>query len=192
VTPAHDEQGYTLVELLLAVVIMGAIMGSLTGALVIGLRTTSTSSLRLSQTGDIELIQGVLPRDVLSATGVMLNAAANATCSGEKSLLVMTWSTPSLAATTGAGPPTTTTASYEVDYFYEVDSATPPTGRLTRKYFQVASPSHCTPLASDVIASSLSSSTPPVATVDAPNKRVTLTVTDSSGNTYAASAKERS
>jgi type II secretory pathway pseudopilin PulG len=183
----HDENGFTLVELLIALTISILIIGPISGAVIIGLRTTDTSSLRLSQTRDIELVQGILPRDVLSATTVQANvdATATASCANTASLLKMTWQTWTLS--TASSPPTTSAPqNYEVDYYYTatVPATVPATGSLVRMV--------CTGgvNTSKVLATSLSASSAQQFAA-ASGGNVTLTLTDSSCARFSASAQQR-
>src|SRR5437879_8739400 len=57
-----DERGFTLVELLIAIVISGLLSTALGGAIIIGLKSTNSSSVQLAQSRDIQLVQGALPR----------------------------------------------------------------------------------------------------------------------------------
>jgi prepilin-type N-terminal cleavage/methylation domain-containing protein len=188
-----DERGFTLVELLIAVVISGLLSTALGGAIIIGLKSTSSSSVQLAQSRDVQLVQGALPRDVFTATGVQTNVAAGTgTCSGQQTLLALRWSTPSLSAG-GNGPPTTMLQAYEVDYIYSVNALNPPaaqTGSLTRKLYTGTAPS-CTLVSSTIVASSLSKSSA-LQTASLSGSTVTLTLTDSSCTKSAVGAQLRS
>ena len=187
-----DEHGFTLVELLIAIVISGLLSTALGGAILIGLKSTSSSTVQLAQSKDIQLVQGALPRDVFTATGVQTNVAAGSgTCSGQATLLDLTWSTPSLVSGS-TGPPTTTLQAYEVDYLYSVNAPNPPaaqTGSLTRKLYTGTAPS-CSLVSSTVVASSLSISSA-LQTVSLSGATVTLTLTDSSCTKTAVGAQLR-
>ena len=187
-----DEHGFTLVELLIAIVISGLLSTALGGAILIGLKSTSSTSTQLAQSKDTQLVQGALPRDLFTATGVQTNVAAGSgTCSGQATLLALTWSTPTLV-TGSNGPPTTTLQAYEVDYIYSVNAASPPapqTGSLTRKLYTGTAPS-CTLVSSTVVATSLSKSSA-LQTFTVSGTTVTLTLTDSSCAKSAVGAQLR-
>jgi prepilin-type N-terminal cleavage/methylation domain-containing protein len=187
-----DEHGYTLVELLIAIVISGLLSTVLGGAILIGLKSTSSSSTQLAQSKDIQLLQGALPRDIFTATGVQTNVAAGTgTCSGQSTLLDLTWSTPSLV-TSSNGPPTTTLQAYEVDYIYSVNAASPPspaTGSITRKLYTGTAPS-CSLVSSSIVASSLSNNSA-LQTVSVSGATVTVTLTDSSCQKSSVGAQLR-
>jgi len=188
-----DERGFTLVELLIAITISGLLSTALGGAIIIGLKSTSNSTVQLAQSRDIQLVQGALPRDVFTATRAQTNVAAGTgTCSGQATLLDLTWSTPSLV-TGGNGPPTTTLQNYEVDYVYSVNAPSPPvaqTGSLTRKLYTGTAPS-CSLVSSSVVASSLSNNSA-LQTATVSGATVMLTLTDSSCTKEAVGAQLRS
>ena len=205
----REESGFTLAELLIAIVISAVIIGPITGAIIVGLRTTGAASTRLSQTRDIELVQGVLPRDMFSAAQVYVKGQTNAqaanTCAGKpggqaagsNSLVVMTWFTTSLIS--GDIPPQTTPPqNYEVDYVYALNPLVPPspqTGSLTRYLYKTGSGS-CILQTTSVLATSLSKSsalqTAAVTNNATTGSTLTLTLTDSTCAKFAASAQERS
>lgn len=190
----HDEAGVTLIELLVALVVTSAIVLAMTGAIIIGFRTTATSDERLSQNRDIQLVQGIFPQDVMGADQVRTDVAGAANCTGSTALLVLNWSTPTLVPQTRPGPPVTTLTSYEVDYIYAQLPADPPdpaTGQLVRRLYRTAG-TQCTLLSTRPLASSVSATVTPTVSIDTVAQTVTLTVTDSSGNKYVARAKERS
>jgi Tfp pilus assembly major pilin PilA len=193
----RDEAGFTLAELVIAISICTLIVGPISMAIIVGLRTTGTSSQRLSQTRDIELVDGVFPRDVFTASQVFVKGQSGAlaanTCSHLDSLVVMTWSTSSLVP--GNPPTTTPPQTYEVDYVYSLNPLVPPdpqTGSLTRKLYTTGA---CTPVSTNILASSLSQSAA-LQTAFVTNNAVTgstvvLTLTDSTCSKYSASAQER-
>jgi prepilin-type N-terminal cleavage/methylation domain-containing protein len=67
----HGERGFTLVELLVAISVLGVIMGPLCASLIIGLRTTSDSQQRLVEARGAELTSHYFPFDVASATNII-------------------------------------------------------------------------------------------------------------------------
>ena len=184
----------TLTELLIAIVITGAIVLAMSGAIIIGFRTTTTSDERLSQNRDVQLVQGIFPQDIMGAEQVRTNVTGAQNCSGQTSLLVLNWSTPTLVPRTSPGPPVTTVTSYEVDYIYALLPPEPPApaeAEIVRRLYRTAGTT-CTLISSRPLASSVSGTIPPVVDVDVAAQTVNLTVTDSSGNKYVARAKERS
>ena len=66
---SHDEDGITLVELLITVVLMSMIMGAIAASFVTAFNTTRPNSERVRQSNDAQLIAGFLVRDAQSAGG---------------------------------------------------------------------------------------------------------------------------
>lgn len=80
-TAARDEHGFTLVELLIAVSVLGVIVLALGAAFSVGLRTMDTTTNRLAGSMDAQLLGVHLPDDVASAT-VITTAPAAIVCTG--------------------------------------------------------------------------------------------------------------
>lgn len=78
-TTSRSDAGLTLVELLAAVAITGVIVPALTGALIIGWRTTDDTIARLSDNRNRSITPSLWTRDAQSATSVDRNAAVT-TC----------------------------------------------------------------------------------------------------------------
>lgn len=77
---ARSEAGFTLVELLLAVAILGIVIVPLTGAIIVGLRTMDQTSHRYAASNDAQVLTRYLPPDVQSAnTGIVIGLSA---CTG--------------------------------------------------------------------------------------------------------------
>lgn len=75
----RDESGFTLVELLIAVVVMGVISTVIGAAFTVGLRTMDDTSNRVSSSTDAQLLNMYLPADVQSATAATTSGIA---CTG--------------------------------------------------------------------------------------------------------------
>lgn len=65
------EDGFTLPELLVAVVILGIIGGALTGSIITGLKVTDGTSERIGESTDAQLASAYFAGDVQSATEVL-------------------------------------------------------------------------------------------------------------------------
>jgi prepilin-type N-terminal cleavage/methylation domain-containing protein len=87
VTPRLDEEsGFTLVELMIAIAVLGVIMVALGSAFSFGLITMNDTSNRLSGSNDAQLLAVFLPPDVESATAAVASASgAGITCTGASS-----------------------------------------------------------------------------------------------------------
>lgn len=77
---ARAEHGVTLIELLVAITILGILMAAITSSIIVGLRTTDETGQRLAESHDAQLVQVYFPNDVASATDISLtdNACASA------------------------------------------------------------------------------------------------------------------
>jgi prepilin-type N-terminal cleavage/methylation domain-containing protein len=89
-----DERGFTLVELLVAIAILGIIMLPLSGAFSVGLRTINDTSNRLAGSADAQLLTVHFPADVQGATEGTTTVPA-AACTGAEN--------PKLQLTDGGG-----------------------------------------------------------------------------------------
>jgi prepilin-type N-terminal cleavage/methylation domain-containing protein len=100
----HAEDGVTLVELLVATAIMGIIIPAMTGAMVMGWRTTDDTIARLSDNRNREITPSLWTRDVQSTKTVDKNGAVTTCLIGGDALIArFTW-----AETPGTGPPAVT------------------------------------------------------------------------------------
>jgi prepilin-type N-terminal cleavage/methylation domain-containing protein len=82
----HDQQGFTLVELMIAIAITGLIVSAIAGALIVSFATTGVTQQRLAESHDVQITSAFLANDVQSATAV--NPASGGTCSGASTPLV--------------------------------------------------------------------------------------------------------
>ncbi len=101
---AHPESGFTLVELLLVIVLLGIIIAPLTAGLMVGLRTTDETANRLAGSNDAQLLSIWLPPDIQStgnqAGDVVFSPTANTECSGVSNRLGLRWRETQGAVTT--------------------------------------------------------------------------------------------
>ena len=82
----HDQQGFTLVELMIAIAITGLIVSAIAGALIVSFATTGVTQTRLAESHDVQVTSAYLANDVQSAASV--NLASGGTCSGASTPLV--------------------------------------------------------------------------------------------------------
>jgi prepilin-type N-terminal cleavage/methylation domain-containing protein len=89
------EGGFTLIEMMMAMAIMGIIVIPMTATVFIGLRTTDETSTRLAGSNDAQLLSVWLPADVQSTGNqsgdVVASPTANTECSGVSNLLRLKW-----------------------------------------------------------------------------------------------------
>jgi prepilin-type N-terminal cleavage/methylation domain-containing protein len=69
-TRSRGEQGFTLVELLVAITIMSMIMGGISESIIVGLRSTAAISTSVSESHDTQMVTAWFPRDVNGATTI--------------------------------------------------------------------------------------------------------------------------
>ena len=173
------EGGFTLIEMLMAIVISGIILGPIAATLLVGLRTSDETSNRLVGSNDAQMLSVWLTPDVQSAGGQSGDVAtsSNTDCSGISNVLRLRW-----RETSG-----TTTTTYHAAYAISQSSGE---WRLIR-YLCVNSGSATT----HVVARNLASST--AASASANGTKVTVTVTEKStpanptGYTFTVSAHRR-
>ncbi len=92
-TRRRDDHGLSMVELLVAVAIVGAIVPALAGALLIGWRTTESTVDHLADTGNRQRLQAFFVRDMQSAKTVDTDASSSTCTSAGDTLVVrMRWS----------------------------------------------------------------------------------------------------
>jgi prepilin-type N-terminal cleavage/methylation domain-containing protein len=89
----RSEAGFTLVEMLMAVAVMGIITLPLTNAMVVGLRTSGKTANILVASADRQLLANYLPPDALSASSATSDAASPGCASPAGTRVVLlTWS----------------------------------------------------------------------------------------------------
>ena len=85
----RDERGFTLVELVIGIAILGTIVGGLAGAIIVGLRTADATATRLAQSHDAQLVSVYLPRDLASTSSdVVAKPDPDSMCSSQGTLLL--------------------------------------------------------------------------------------------------------
>lgn len=200
---AHDQDGFTLVELIVAIVLMGIVAVPLGVSFVEAVKTTGATSTSLGSSHDTQLVDYYLQRDAAGASATSSPSAwacavgAGATVGPNAGIIQFTWpqadvATGSTLASGYAGFSPGT--NYEADYIYQ-------SGGLTRYYCSVtASGTFISTIQTNRVASTLSLTVPPVATPVStctggagPCITVTsVTWTDSSGKVFSTTLYDRS
>lgn len=93
----HDERGLTLIELLIAVTILGVIMVAVTGAVILGLNDTANSDYSTDESNAAQFTAMYFTRDVQSAETISVNDSAN-TCGGAAKLKLTSASADTIVA----------------------------------------------------------------------------------------------
>jgi prepilin-type N-terminal cleavage/methylation domain-containing protein len=83
----QQEEGFTLVELIITVAITGLLMSAIAGALIVGLKTTDATSARMSESHDAQVTSAYLANDVQSASSVNVSSAST-NCTGASTTLI--------------------------------------------------------------------------------------------------------
>ncbi len=86
----RDEEGFTLVELMVGMVITVLLMGSIAAALIVGLKTTDETTARLNESHDAQISSAYLANDVQSAKSVSA-AGGSGTCGSATTLVSFTY-----------------------------------------------------------------------------------------------------
>lgn len=175
------EAGVTLVELLVAAAITALIVPVITGALVVGWRTTDDTVGRLSANQDRLLVPSLFTRDVQAAETVE-TGGAGCLVPGDTLVVRFTWT-----ETDPAGTSSVRTAAW-----VRTGGATP---LLERRYCAsgaalTSSVTASRDAASTVVVCRSSAGGPPGGCAGSPMV-VELTVTDSSGAAYTATGRRR-
>jgi prepilin-type N-terminal cleavage/methylation domain-containing protein len=83
----RDEDGFTLPELMIGMVIMSLLIVAIAGALIVSLKTTGSTEQRLHESQDVLITSSYLANDVQSASDVNVSSAT-ADCSASFTTLV--------------------------------------------------------------------------------------------------------
>ncbi|HZU78663.1 MAG TPA: hypothetical protein VE991_02000 [Acidimicrobiales bacterium] len=198
---ASPDAGFTLVEVVVALVLVMLIMGPIVAAIIVGLNTTGAASTRLSQSDDRQLLEIWLPRDVAgtqhllpgtTTPGATANVALSASnCAvtqgaqpaGTTAALVLQGN--GVTVTTNNGLTSTSTYLYEADYVLVSSGSSK---RLVRYY---CNPSTSTSM-SMIVAYGLTSATGTAPASPTAPATISLAVTDTAGNTATIQGLERS
>jgi prepilin-type N-terminal cleavage/methylation domain-containing protein len=76
------DDGLTLIEILISVVILGIIMGAIANALIVGFRTTDETTQRFSESHDAQIASATLAKDIQSAVSIADTSATIGVCGG--------------------------------------------------------------------------------------------------------------
>jgi prepilin-type N-terminal cleavage/methylation domain-containing protein len=88
-----NDDGFTLVELTISILIMSVVVVVIGGALIFGLKTFGSTSQRLSESHDLQLAASYFAPDVASAKTVSLTADPSCPVSGSV-VVTLQWTDP--------------------------------------------------------------------------------------------------
>lgn len=173
---SRDERGFTLVELLVATSILGVVMGAISAAIIVGLKTTDDTITRLSESHDTQISTAYFSGDAQSAEKVELGVTDP--CTGGNVMALFTWKD------THATPALDKTAAYVIE--------SPTTGReLHRRYCEGSVPKSDVVVAHNLHASTAPSIACVPSCLDIDRRSVTMTVTDASSYSYTLTGLRR-
>ena len=173
---SRGDEGFTLPELMITSVILGVIMAAITGALIVGFKTTDTTNQRLVESHDAQAAGVLFVNDVASAYNV---SRIDSACGGAGTLVSFT-----LTDTL------TGTASY-------VLSGTNATRQLNRVFCPRSGAASTQPVASALGATGPSVSCSPDNSCEgvpgtSEPRTVTLSITDATGYAFDLTGTVRS
>jgi len=92
-TSRFREAGFTLVELLISISILGIIMAALGAAIFLGLKNTDITNYRMLESHDEQVLSVYFQEDAASATGVRrdVTTCAEASAAGETAVVFFKW-----------------------------------------------------------------------------------------------------
>jgi prepilin-type N-terminal cleavage/methylation domain-containing protein len=183
----QDDRGFTLVELLVAIVILGVVVAAISASIIVGLKTTDRTSQRLAESHDAQMVSSFFATDVESATDVSLTDTA---CSGGSTVVVrFSW--------TESDSPSTT-VDHVASYVIEQDPAGTP-GAEKRLVRRSCLGSGLAPAGAVVVAHMPLTAADPSVTCDsaapgtctATPAQVAITFSEPSGYSYTVTGKRR-
>jgi prepilin-type N-terminal cleavage/methylation domain-containing protein len=181
-TPSRRDDGFTLVELLVAVAITAMIIPVLTGALVVGWRTTDATIARIADTRDRQLVPSLFTRDVMSSQTFATTGTA-CTQAGDTLIVRLTMAQPADATT----PPVARTVAWVLTSGLTLDRRWCPTGTSVVSSVSAAHGIVGTPTATCRVVAGGTSQACSTASTDV----VDLSVVDA-GGTFTATGQRRS
>jgi prepilin-type N-terminal cleavage/methylation domain-containing protein len=189
--PARADAGFTLIELVVAVAILGVVMSAICAAMVAALRTNTETKARLEQSGDVQFSSTWLAEDIAGANTV--TTGGTAVCGSSATALMNLTSididtvTAPIPATPPPTPPTTRSVSYVL--------VTVTDGDGTSRQLERRACAGSGPAVVERIARRLSTTVAPTVTrspdTSAP-ATVTLSLTADDGSTFTLTGNRRS
>ena len=106
----RDDDGFTLVELVLAVTLMGVVIGAVASAMIVMFTTTGETTERLSESPDLQLAAAYFGSDVQSAQTFTGSCGPVGTA-----LVTLSWTDPGASPNPAAADDTQRTVRYVVE-----------------------------------------------------------------------------
>lgn len=95
---SRDEAGFTLIEALMSIMILGVLMGALATAVILYFRTTDQTTQKLSESPGLQLASDYFSSDVAANDTAL--GAQSCRLSGQTALVSFRWQDPGTGATT--------------------------------------------------------------------------------------------
>jgi prepilin-type N-terminal cleavage/methylation domain-containing protein len=89
----REERGFTLVEILISMAILGILIAAVGGALIVSLRTSDATKARLSQSHDVQIASAYVANDVQSASSVDVPGSTSNCSAAFTTLVTFTYGT---------------------------------------------------------------------------------------------------
>jgi prepilin-type N-terminal cleavage/methylation domain-containing protein len=125
---AREEQGFTLIELVASIAILTIIIGAITAAMIVFLKTGGEASRRDDHSSGSATTASYLNRDLASASSA--STTASTTCSGKSNKLVLAWV--DYTATPASPSPAPAASGYTVAYAMATDADSTTTDHAPR------------------------------------------------------------
>jgi prepilin-type N-terminal cleavage/methylation domain-containing protein len=171
------DAGFTLIELVIAVAILGLVMSAMCAAMLVALRTDKDTEQRIGKSNDVQYAATWFAEDIASANSV--TAGGTAACGAAVTALLNLTSIDIDTTTAGVPPtppPTPETTTRKISYVLVNQSTPDGTFRVLERR---ACGTSAVPLTVDRIAKRLSTTVAPVVdTAAAPLVSLTLTAGD--------------
>src|SRR5579863_1742845 len=148
----RGEKGFTLVELLIVTSVMPIIVGAITAGLFTVLTLQSSTSGRIDDSGNAQIVQSTFIKDVQSATFITTKATTTPQCgsSSDTQLLGLQWGNSLSDITNGNSSNPSTVVSYDI---VPITVGSTTTYSLVREYCTLgnfSTPTTSTTVADDV------------------------------------------
>lgn len=157
--PPTRDGGFTLVELVIAVAILGVVMSAVCAAMLVALKTNKETSQRLGKSNDVQYAATWFAEDIASANSVTANATA--VCGAPVTALLNLTSTDldTTTATIPTAPPSPEPTTRSISYVLTTQSTGDGTFRVLERR---ACGTSSAPTTVERIAKRLSTSVAPV------------------------------
>lgn len=159
--PQRTDEGFTLVELVIAVAILGVVMSAVCAAMLVALKTNKETGQRLGKSNDVQYAATWFAEDIASANSVTANTAA--VCGAAAPAVLNLTSTDVDTTTAGvpaSPPPSPEPTTRSVSYVLVTQSTGDGIFRVLER--RACGASSTTPTTVDRIAKRLSTSVAPV------------------------------